>query len=198
MVSIQIEKIPVAIPTIDLSFEYFKNLESHPDILFEYPINLNIFSKLLIYSLRTKYPGCGINSEKLNSISLGEYDENDIYSNFFEPLFCLKPMLYYDIERKKIFAAFDTYNIADLDKIFVAEIIKNLTKKNVYLNLCGKKYPYFETLVTRYDLSKLFGNYTNEDKLYYKKKKFVDNIQQILNILINYVVVNNLADMVEV
>lgn len=188
-----------AIPLVNVTVKYNNLLKLHPDILFEIPSNLNIFMKLLITVTRVRYPGAGLNLAKNNSFSLGLHNLDDDSELFMEALFNLESIIYYDFKLSKCFIAFCTQNVSEPDLFYIARNIKRITRRNVYLNLPGRKYVHFDRLVARYNPHKINFNFNSDDRKKYQNNSYIDNIHELVHLIMNpKIIVNNVNDIMNI
>ncbi|XWV25168.1 hypothetical protein QJ856_gp0604 [Tupanvirus deep ocean] len=199
MAVINMDSKSTAIPTLDVVFDYLKLIKPHPDILFEMPPHLGLFSKKFIEIMRNRYSGTGLCPYKPNCISLGIRGSDTPTEMFVDSMLCLDTQLYFDFDEVKCFVAFNCFNISNDTILYIADNIKTITNKNVYLNIKLRKYPNFEKLVTRYINSDLFQDYSAMEKISYQQRKYEDNIYELYRLFLNYTSsINNIMDIIDV
>ncbi|XWV26429.1 hypothetical protein QJ857_gp0640 [Tupanvirus soda lake] len=199
MAIIKMDTKSMPIPTLDMVFDYLKIIKPHPDILFEMPPHLGFFSKKLIQIMRYGYSGTGICSCKKNCISLGMRELDNTSDMFINSMFHLDTQLYFDFDEAKCFVAFNCFNISDEIILYIADNIKTITNKNVYLNIKLRRYPNFEKLVTRFTNLDLFSDYSEIEKILYQQRKYEDNIHELYKLLKNCTsFINNVTDVIDV
>lgn len=145
------------IPKIETLVEKFIQKKIHPDILFEMPDSLELFSKNFIIMARSNYQNTGVSSFNNNCISF----EN------LEKSINLKKKIYYDSYIFKCYIAFDVHKLTEIDIDNIAHAILLITGNLVYLNRSGRKHPYFENLLDVASEIDLFENYSEQDKIVY-------------------------------
>jgi len=204
MTYIKISTTSNAIPIFDTIYEppYFKKI--HPDILFETPIEINKFIKILIVHLKYKFPGAGLYQKDMNLISLGFCNGTNYFNfSFKESLFTLQKMQYYDFDEKKCYHAFNTSYVSANDLIYFSEIIKLITKKIVYLNINNRQHPYFDKLISHCIPLNVFKDYNEIELKYFGKKKYQYNmVDANVTVLISFLeknrIANDLIDIIEI
>ncbi|AZL89422.1 hypothetical protein QKC54_gp0403 [Megavirus baoshan] len=126
----------------------------HPDILFEFPMELNIFYKIFIRYLRIIYPETGFDTNYKNNIHITTNNEN------IESYIYASDTIYFD--NNTIYIAFDYNSLTIEDFDFIVQQIKKIIRKNVYT--FNNQYPNFNNMTSRYlsiDITKIF----NQDEI---------------------------------
>ncbi|AFX92479.1 hypothetical protein CE11_00452 [Megavirus courdo11] len=141
--------IPINISIQSKSFSHLVK-KRHPDILFEFPMELDIFYKIFIRCLRIIYPETGFDTNYKNNIHITTNDEN-ICSYLYA-----SDTIYFD--NNTIFIAFDYNHLTTPDFDYIVQQIKKIIKKNVYT--FNHHHPNFNHMTSRYlsvDIMKIFS-----------------------------------------
>lgn len=128
----------------------------HPDILFEFPMELNIFYKIFIRYLRIIYPETGFDTNYKNNIHITTNNEN------IESYIYASDTIYFD--NNTIFIAFDYNRLTIEDFDFIVQQIKKIIRKNIYT--FNNQYPNFNYMTSRYlsiDIMKIFSQEEIQD-----------------------------------
>nr|WBF70836.1 hypothetical protein [Megavirus caiporensis] len=142
--------IPINIITHDKSYSCLIK-KRHPDILFEFPMELDLFYKIFIRFLRVIYPESGFDTDYKNNIFITTKNDN-IRSYLYA-----SDTIYFD--NNIIFIAFDYNNLSTRDFDFIVDQIKKIILgKNIYT--FNNQHPNFNHMATRYlsiDITKIFN-----------------------------------------